>query len=117
MSMTNVIGIFHNTGFFPTYRHKIQLPGQAVNPEQSSITKNNNLAFVPPFSSSSKKCDYSDTLDDTEANLLMSSSSSPNSDIERNNLLVPQKPASFSKLLKGPDLPCKLHPKYWESSD
>ena len=116
MSMPNVINGFRTTGIYPVDRDKIQLPEQKLIPEDNSITKNSNLAFVPLFSPSRSKHPYpSLTQEDTLTTPISPSESSSSSDVEL-NLLAPQKSSALSRLLKCPDPPSKLPKKYPKSS-
>ena len=116
MSMPNVINGFRTTGIYPVDRDKIQLPEQKLTPEDNSITKNSNLAFVPLFSPSrSKHPRHSFTQEDTLTTPISPSESSSSSDVEL-NLLAPQKSSALSRLLKCPDPPSKLPKKYPKSS-
>ena len=116
MSMPNVINGFRTTGIYPVDRDKIQLPEQKLTPEDNSVTKNSNLAFVPLFSPSrSRHPRHSFTQEDTITTPISPSESSSSSNIEL-NLLAPQKSSALSRLLRCPDPPSKLPKKYPKSS-
>ena len=113
MSMPNVINVFRTTGIYPVDRDKIQLPEQKLTPDDNSVTKNSNLAFVPLCSPSHSKASTSLLHARRYHNYTSESSSSSNIEL---NLLAPQKSSALSRLLKCPDPPSKLPKKYPKSS-